>query len=85
MFLHLGGDVVIRACHVIAVLDARGARRAFLQPLLERAAAQGRLVDLAGGAARSVLVTDRGVYVLPSTPAIVQRRLEGKEAPWDEA
>lgn len=84
VFLHVGGDAAIRCRQIIAVLDARGRRRQHLLPLLQGAAARGRLVDLSEGRPKSVLVTEGGVYVLALSAAALRRRLEERRAPWGE-
>ncbi len=55
MYLHLGGDVIIRSADVIAILDAAPEQKAREgDRFLQRAAAAGRLRDAGGGAAKSV-------------------------------
>lgn len=77
MYLHLGGDVIIRSADVIAILDAAPEQKAREgDRFLQRAAAAGRLRDAGGGAARSYVITDEYVYASSISPATLRRRIE---------
>ena len=73
MFVHLGGDVVVDAREVVAVLDARHLQRT--------AEARALLAKATGGSTehdppRAIVVTVRGVPAAPVTAATVVRRIE---------
>lgn len=70
MLVHLGGEVVVDAGEVIAILDARRLRR---HPAGSLLAAQGR--DPAWESARSLLVTTRGIRVAPISPIAAAKRI----------
>jgi hypothetical protein len=73
MFVHLGGDVIVDAREVVAILDARRLQRtAEARALLERAVA----ARPAGVISRAIVVTTRGVQPAPVTAATVARRIE---------
>jgi hypothetical protein len=73
VFVHLGGDVVVDAREVVAVLDARHLQRT--------AEARALLAKAVGGNAdhdppRAIVVTVRSVHAAPVTAATVARRIE---------
>lgn len=67
MLVHLGGDVVVEAREVIAILDARRLRRA------SGSADRGR--GPAWESARSLVVTTSGIHPAPITPVAAARRI----------
>ena len=74
MFVHLGGDSVVDIREVVAILDARRLQRADARALLARAAqASGDPQNLK--AARAIVVTTRGLFATPISPAAVARRI----------
>ncbi len=70
MLVHLGGDVVVDAGEVIAILDARRMRRA---PGGSSWTDQGG--DPAWESARSLLVTTRGIRAAPISPIAAAKRI----------
>lgn len=83
MYVHIGGDVVLRVEEIVAILDARLLRASETnQQFLQQAATQGRLRGYGLAGARSVVVTTRGVYPSPVSPATLGRRARmGVKAP----
>lgn len=80
MFVYLGGDVVVDAREVVAILDVRRLQRT--------AGARELLTRATDGAApreghRAVVVTTRGMHAVPATPSTVARRVAkaGRPAP----
>ncbi len=75
MYVHIGGEVVLRTTEIVAILDARLLRASEVNQLfLERAAAAGRIRGHSLAAARSVVVTTRGVYPSNLSAATLARR-----------
>ena len=76
MFVDLGGEKVVYAREVVAILDARRlGRAADARALLARASTG--LSGKESEAVRTVVVTTRGLIVTPSTPATVAKRVRG--------
>lgn len=75
MFVHLGGNTVVDARDVVAILDARRLHRVpDARALIDRAAR--RSGDAAAWvSARTVVVTTTGAYPAPISPATVARRI----------
>ncbi|MDR7418447.1 MAG: hypothetical protein QN178_06020 [Armatimonadota bacterium] len=75
MFVHVGGEVVVDAREVVAILDARRlqrtaeARALLARALLARAAQSGREPP------RAIVVTTRGVHATAMGVATVARRI----------
>ncbi len=66
---------MVRAADVVAILDVRLLRGSETnQQFLERAAAAGRVLGHNLAAARSLVVTVRGVYPSPISAATLARR-----------
>lgn len=77
MFLHLGADVVVSQKRVIAILDLRTAgasedTRAFLEALR----AQKRVVTVAEGEPKSLVLTDHEAYLSPISSLTLKKRSE---------
>jgi hypothetical protein len=71
VFVHLGGDVVVDARDVVAVLDAQGLRPARALP----GRAAPRWNEDISASARALVVTTSGVYAVPISPSTVVRRI----------
>jgi regulator of extracellular matrix RemA (YlzA/DUF370 family) len=72
--VYVGGDNVVDAREIVAILDARRLRRApDGRALWARAA--GEAHDDEGASGRTVIVTTRGAILAPITPATVARRV----------
>jgi hypothetical protein len=70
--VYLGGDVVVDAREVVAILEVRGLQRtAGARELLGRAAGTGA----PGESHRAVVVTTRGLHAVPVTASTVARRV----------
>ncbi len=74
MYLHIGGEVALRTQEIVAILDARLLASEVNQQFLERAAAAGGIRGHGLAAARSVVVTSRGVYLSSLSAATLARR-----------
>lgn len=75
MFVHLGGNTVVDARDVVAILDARRLHRVpDARALIDRAARLSGDAE-AWVSARTVVVTTTGAYPAPISPATVARRI----------
>ncbi|MCG0238461.1 MAG: DUF370 domain-containing protein [Firmicutes bacterium] len=75
MFLHLGADVVVSLKEVISILDLRTAGKAeATREFLQACRAQNRVVQIADGEPKSVVVTDRHVYLSPISSLTLKKR-----------
>lgn len=80
MFVYVGGDTVIDAREVVAILDARHLQRAPDARALWARAARGRS-DADVASARTLIVTVRGLTLAPITPLTVARRVGRRMTP----
>lgn len=75
MFLHLGADVVVSVKAIIAILDLRTAGGAQgTQDFLAQRRRQRRVVDIADGEAKSLVLTDERVYLSPISSLTLKKR-----------
>lgn len=78
MFLHVGGDVVVNVGRVIAILNLRSGEEAN-PPIREqiRQLQVGRaLTDLAGGQAKSLVLTESELFLSPISSGTLKKRAE---------
>lgn len=78
MFIHLGGDVTILTRELIAIVDSRSVSATEMEPafFLERARADGTLVEIDADERKSYVITDTAIYVSPISSATLKRRAE---------
>ena len=77
MFVHLGGNKMIRTRDVIAILDASSPH---IFPFVDRARREGRYVVIAPRDVKSIIVTDTLVYASPiSSHTLMKRANEGPD------
>lgn len=77
MFLHLGADVVINLQRVIAICDLRTAAHAApTQAFLRQAQQQQRVTDISAGDAKSMVITDQGIFLSPISSLTLKSRAE---------
>ena len=74
MFVYVGGDKVVDAREVVAILDARRLLRAPDARALWVRAVAGR-TEAEAASARALIVTVEGAVLVPITPATVARRI----------
>ncbi len=74
MFLHLGGDMIVRLSDVVAILDYRVARAAASKEYLQLARSEGRLYDVAEGEAKSFVVAKDAIYLSPISSTTLKKR-----------
>ncbi|MGI6125387.1 MAG: extracellular matrix regulator RemB [Planifilum sp.] len=71
MFVHLGGNKMIRTREVIAILDASSPH---IFPFVDRARREGRFVVIAPQDVKSFIVTGTLVYASPISPYTLMKR-----------
>ncbi|MFO7245628.1 MAG: DUF370 domain-containing protein [Thermaerobacter sp.] len=81
IYLQPGADHLVPLSAVIAVLDGRLRRQGSVQEFLDLQRSAGRLVDLAGGRPRALVITDQATYLSPLSPAALRRRVWSRQAP----
>ncbi|HEY8551899.1 MAG TPA: extracellular matrix/biofilm biosynthesis regulator RemA family protein [Thermaerobacter sp.] len=75
MFLHIGSDVILPYREIVVILDAQLLRQsAAVRDLVALAQLDRRVVDLAEGQPRSIVVADRGIYLSPISVLTLRRR-----------
>ncbi|MFC4736214.1 extracellular matrix regulator RemB [Bacillus daqingensis] len=79
MFIHLGGDIVLKAERIITILDhqseeASAENRAFMK----RSRDAKQTVEVTGDPAKSIVVTDDCIYLSPISSHTLKRRAENK-------
>lgn len=77
MYIHLGGNKMIRSTEVVAILDA-GTRRAphSLTPFLEAAQASGRMETISLEEVKSYVVTKEAIYPSPISSTTLMKRAQ---------
>ena len=81
IYLQPGADHLVPLSAVIAVLDGRLRRQGSVQEFLDLQRSAGRLVDLASGRPRALVITDQATYLSPLSPAALRRRVWSRQAP----
>lgn len=77
MFLHIGADVVVSLKKVIAIMDLRTAEKAVAtQDFLSLSRTEKRVIDIADGDAKSLIVTDHEVYLSPISSMTLKKRAD---------
>lgn len=75
MFIHVGGDIVVLARDVIAILDySKPDTRKKIEPLLEEARSKGSLIWLDEKATKSIIITNQNIYGSPISSVTLNRR-----------
>lgn len=75
MFIHLGEEIVIRSEDVVAIIDAQLlGSSTILSEFIAGHHEQKRIVDLANGQTKSVVVTKTKVYFSPLASITLKRR-----------
>jgi hypothetical protein len=77
VYIHLGGNKMIRSTEVVAILDA-GTRRAphSLTPFLEAAQASGRMETISHEEVKSYVVTKEAIYPSPISSTTLMKRAQ---------
>jgi hypothetical protein len=77
MFLHVGGDVEISMKRVIAILDLRSSKAGeATREFLAMAYGQKRLIDIADGKMKSLVLTEKEIYLSPISSLTLMKRAD---------
>ncbi|WCK54530.1 DUF370 domain-containing protein [Aneurinibacillus sp. Ricciae_BoGa-3] len=74
MFIHLGGDIVVRSADVITILDSHAKSSKITRQFIETADAEGRLVTFGNEECKSYVITKDNVYMSPISSLTLKRR-----------
>lgn len=74
MFLHLGGDQIVRLSDVVAILDYKVARAASSKEYMQLARSEGRLHDIGDGETKSFVISRDAVYLSPISSTTLKKR-----------
>lgn len=76
MFLHIGGDVIVRLRELVALVDARAADKSpDTKDFLHSWRSLGRTEAVAGGPVKTYIVCVNRVYLSPISVATLRRRI----------
>jgi regulator of extracellular matrix RemA (YlzA/DUF370 family) len=77
MFLHVGADVVVSLKRVVAIFDLKSSQTAEATRAFITKAHQNKMVtDIAGGEAKSLVLTDSEVYLSPISSLTLMKRAD---------
>ncbi|MFT4416915.1 extracellular matrix regulator RemB [Fredinandcohnia humi] len=75
MFIHLGDNVIVRTSDVVTILDRQLLKSSsIVNEFLDKQ--KGRIVELANGNTKSVVVTVDKVYFSPLSSSTLKRRAQ---------
>ncbi|HYF80339.1 MAG TPA: DUF370 domain-containing protein [Symbiobacteriaceae bacterium] len=77
MFLHVGADVVVSLRRVVAIFDLRSSQAAeATREFLQLALSEKKVTDVAGGDAKSLVLTDTEVFLSPISSLTLMKRAD---------
>lgn len=77
MFLHVGADVVVSLKRVIAIFDLRSSANAeTTREFITLAHSEKKVTDIAGGDAKSLVLTDSEVFLSPISSLTLMKRAD---------
>jgi hypothetical protein len=77
MFLHLGGNTLIKSSEVVAIINAENAMGATAtKEFLKVAREEDFVAELEGGQFKSLVITDQKVYLSPISSLTLKKRAE---------
>ncbi|RXJ02851.1 DUF370 domain-containing protein [Anaerobacillus alkaliphilus] len=74
MFIHLGGDTVIRSKDVIAILDRQVETSETTGEFLDYNGQQNKVEEIAKDMTKSIVITTDKVYLSPISSSTLKRR-----------
>jgi extracellular matrix regulatory protein B len=75
LLLHLGDEEVIHSKDVLAILDMNALKDSELaKEFLAKHQRDHTLTDLSNSAAKSVIITDQGIYLSPLSASTLKKR-----------
>ena len=76
MLVHLGEDTIVSTREIVGIFDMTAAAGGeSTRAVLEEARTTGRLRDLSGGDAKSLVLTIKGTFLSPISPSTLQRKI----------
>lgn len=76
MLVHLGEDTVVSSSEIIGIFDMAVTDDETTRSFLRGSGAAGRVKDLSGGAAKSMVLTEKGIYLSPISPGTLNRKIQ---------
>ena len=78
MFIHIGGDIVVRAKNVIAILDVNNPKRLPKNHyFLDKGQNEENMVKIASEETKSIIITDDKIYYSPISSLTLKKRSNG--------
>lgn len=74
MFLHLGSDYVIPLKNIVAITDMNAVKATINQEFIDEKRQQHLVVDIAKGQAKSLVITDKKVYLSAISAVTLKKR-----------
>lgn len=76
MFIHIGGDTMVRLREIIGIFDIHMQSSAESSPLFERAYENRSIcmIETPGGEPKSIVITDGHVYLSPISSLTLKKR-----------
>ncbi|WP_027415080.1 extracellular matrix regulator RemB [Aneurinibacillus terranovensis] len=74
MFIHLGGDIVVRSADVIAILDYHANSSKITRQFIKHAEKEGRVMASSNEESKSYVITKDKVYCSPISSLTLKRR-----------
>lgn len=74
MFIHIGGDTMVRLNEVIGIFDIRLERGSTTHQLFERIRSENKMEVVDVGVAKSFVLTEKKVYLSPISSATLKKR-----------
>lgn len=77
MFLHVGADVVVSLGRVVAIFDLKSSQTAeATREFITLAHQDKKVTDIAGGEAKSLVLTDSEIYLSPISSLTLMKRAD---------
>ncbi len=76
MFLHLGGNTIVRTKDVVAILNAENHRGNHAAQLAIKAPSDATATKNTGEETKSFVITDKAVYLSPISSGTLKKRAE---------
>jgi extracellular matrix regulatory protein B len=77
MFLHVGADVVVSLKRVVGIFDLKSSQMAeATREFLAMSHREQKVTDIAGGEAKSMVLTDSEIYLSPISSLTLMKRAD---------
>lgn len=74
MFIHIGGDTMVRLEEVIGIFDIRLERESTTHQLFERLRSENKIEVVDVGGSKSFVLTEKKTYLSPISSATLKKR-----------